>query len=184
MLPKHSLKGLSDLEITGIHLLFLLPFLFSAQGSWDKSTLHGLPSPHQKGSATVRNDAPSLQLLLLSEPASVNVAACYIGKGDRMHKSKHSDRRERERGNMGEANQIKTWNSHPGRKSSVCRSCSSASWLPESQQEMHNVPLTFKIKLLWNYCLFWYFKHIQVLISPMRKKSSFMLSMAAQSRIS
>ena len=39
------------------HLLFLLPFLSNAQGSQDKSTLHELPSPHQKGSVIVRKDA-------------------------------------------------------------------------------------------------------------------------------
>lgn len=167
MLPKHSLKGLSDLEIRGIflveiHSLFLLLFLFSVQGSWDKSALHELPSPIRKEVLQWEMMLLTQQLLLLSEPASVNVAACYIGKRDRMHKSKHSDRRERERRNTEEANQIKTWNSHPDRKSSVCQSSSLASWLPESQQEIHNVQLTFKVKFLWNFCLFWYFKHIQV----------------------
>lgn len=86
------------------------------------------------------------QLLLLSEPASVNVAACSIGKWDRMHKSKHSDRRERERRNTEEANQTKTWTSHPGRRSSVCQSSSPASWLPESLQGIPNAPLTFKVQ--------------------------------------
>lgn len=151
MLPKHSLKGLSDLEITRlflveIHLLFLLPFLFSAQGSWDKSALHELPSPSRKEVLQWEMMLLTQPLLLLSGPASVNVAACYPRKRDRMHKSKHSDRRGGERRNTEEANQMTTWNGHPGRKSCVWQSSSSASWLPESQQEIPNVLLTFKGK--------------------------------------
>lgn len=50
MLPKHSLKGLSDLEITGLFLLetlllFLLPFLFNAQGTEAKTNLLYMNSP-------------------------------------------------------------------------------------------------------------------------------------------
>lgn len=105
-----------------------------------------------------------------------------------MHKSKHSDRRERERRNTGEAKQTKTWNSHPGRKSSVCQSSSSASWLPERQQEIPNVPLTLRIqqkgkKFCKGIVYFDILNTARFLIPLTKKKSSFTLSMAAQSRV-
>lgn len=127
MLPKHSLKGLLDLEITGlflmeIHLLFLLPFFLVPREAEINLLYTNFPLPSRKEVLQWEMMLFTQQLLLLSEPASVNVAARYIWKRDRMHKSKHPDRREGERRNTEEANQMTTWNSHPGRKSSMCHS--------------------------------------------------------------
>lgn len=163
-----------------IHLLFLLPFLFSAQGSWDKSALHELPSPSRKEVLQWEIMLLTQPLLLLSGPASVNVAACYPRKRDRMHKSKHSGVKEREE------TQKKPTKSQHGMATlagkAVCGRA--ARRLPGSQKASRKYPmycLHLRGKLLQKHRLFWCFKHIQVSLT--KKKSSFMLSMAVQSKV-
>lgn len=95
-----------------------------------------------------------------------------------MHKSKQTDRREREKRNTEEANQIKTWNSHPGRKSAGCQSSSFAFCHQDSREyPTRYLHLMYDIKLPG--------KHYLAILTTSRflisgdKNSPFALPMAA-----